>query len=85
MTDDREPPRRFLDLVVARSVLAVALTAVSLVLFLHEAKLSLMPMVMALLLITKGKSIVDRKAPPIAFLVMVPMIAVIVVVALGRA
>ncbi|MBF4577266.1 hypothetical protein [Frondihabitans sp. VKM Ac-2883] len=77
--------RRRLDSVHLRCAAACALVSLSLVLVIIGTTLSLVPMAVGIFVLTFGTSMKDRNAPPITFLVLLPIIGIIVWILIARA
>ncbi|GAA4685403.1 hypothetical protein [Frondihabitans cladoniiphilus] len=82
--NDPERRRRRIDSVHVRCAAALALGLLSLWLVIEERKLSLIPLMLGLSLIMRGKAAQTRHAPPITFLLLVPIIVAIVVLFIAR-
>ncbi len=68
-----------------RCAAGFALASLSLVLVIIGTKLSLVPLAVGVFLLTFGKSMNNRNAPPITFLVLLPIIGIIVWILIARA
>lgn len=77
--------RQRLDSVHLRCAAAFALATLSLVLVSIGTTLSLVPLAVGVFLLTFGKSMNNRNAPPITFLVLLPIIGIIVWILIARA
>lgn len=85
MTDASAERRRWrLDAIRVRCIIAFVLGLVSLVLVILDLKFSLLPFVVAFSLLTYGPEIKGRNAPPITFLVLVPVMVVIAIIMIRR-
>lgn len=84
MRGDRTGRRR-VDSVHLRCGAAFALATASLVLVILGTPLSLVPLAFGVFLLTFGKSMSNRNAPPITFLVLLPIIGIIVWILVVRA
>ena len=75
---------KLLDAVRARCVAALLLGAISLILVLADYKFSLLPITLGLSLILTGKTARTRNAPPVTFLLLLPIIISIARILIAR-